>query len=94
MRKTTKSINAGKEASDLVSYEILRDHWMLTRWNIRCLLEHRRMFPNDPDGNFPLPVKIGRQNYWWLNEIREWATKDRGHYFHPSHPKWLEQRRQ
>ena len=84
--------SAGNEASVLVSYEELHDRWLLTRWSIRCLLEHHQMYPNDVDGNFPLPIKIGRRNFWKLNAIREWATRTRGCYYHPSHPKWLEQR--
>ena len=95
MRQTkTKSNDAGNEASDLVNYDILHDHWLLTRWNIRQLLEHRRKYPNDPDGNFPLPVRIGRQNFWRLSELRAWAGRVRGRFFHPSHPKWLELRGQ
>jgi predicted DNA-binding transcriptional regulator AlpA len=91
-RNQKSSSDAGNESSVLVSYEELHDRWQLTRWNIRRLLEHRRKYPNDIDGNFPLPVKVGRQNFWKLSELREWATRAQGWYYHPSSPQWLERR--
>lgn len=41
--------------------------------NVSPMTIHR--WRNDPELDFPPPIKIRNRNYWWLSQIVEWERR-------------------